>query len=74
VTFFTVYDPTPPIPTAEEAARSWRDEELQRTDVAATVSDFPNAEAVIAYRQLLRDWPATDAFPDTRPELEIRDE
>jgi len=52
-----------------QAARKWRDEELQRTDVAATVSDFPNAEAVIAYRQLLRDWPATDAFPDTRPEL-----
>tara|TARA_B100001059_G_scaffold197308_1_gene202674 strand:+ start:1425 stop:1640 length:216 start_codon:yes stop_codon:yes gene_type:complete len=69
MTFFTVSDPTPPIPTAEEAARKWRDEELLRTDVAATVSDFPNAEAVIAYRQLLRDWPSTEDFPETRPTL-----
>ena len=53
----------------EQAARKWRDEELLRTDVAATVSDFPNAEAVIAYRQLLRDWPASDDFPTTRPVL-----
>jgi hypothetical protein len=74
MTFFTVSDPTPLTLTAAEAARSWRDEELLRTDIAATVSDFPNAEAVIAYRQLLRDWPATDEFPDTRPELEISDE
>jgi hypothetical protein len=53
----------------EQAARKWRDEELLRTDVAATVSDFPNAEAVIAYRQLLRDWPSTSDFPETRPTL-----
>ena len=69
MTFFTVSDPTPPAPTAEETARKWRDEELHRTDVAATVSDFPNAEAVIAYRQLLRDWPESDDFPTTRPVL-----
>lgn len=55
--------------TAVQAARKWRDEELLRTDVAATVSDFPNADAVLAYRQLLRDWPSTSDFPDTRPEL-----
>ena len=53
----------------EQAARKWRDEELLRTDVAATVSDFPNAEAVIAYRQLLRDWPASADFPDTKPTM-----
>ena len=57
------------VPTPEQAARNWRDEELLRTDVAATVSDFPNAEAVIAYRQLLRDWPATAEFPDTKPTM-----
>ena len=58
-----------PIPTAEEEAREWRDEELTRTDIAATVSDYPNAEAVIAYRALLRDWPSTESFPDTKPTL-----
>lgn len=51
------------------AAIFWRNEELQRTDIAATVSDYPNAEAILVYRQALRDWPATDAFPDTRPEV-----
>lgn len=69
MTFFTVSDPTPLTLTAEEAARSWRDEELLRTDVAATVSDFPNADAILVYRQTLRDWPATEDFPETRPEL-----
>ena len=47
---------TTPEPTAEEAARQWRDNELQLTDIAATVSDYPNAEAILAYRQALRDW------------------
>lgn len=60
---------TTPEPTAEEEARQWRDGELTRTDIAATVSDYPNAEAILAYRQALRDWPATDNFPDTRPEV-----
>jgi hypothetical protein len=62
-------DPTPAEPTAEEAARAWRDAELQRTDIAATVSDYPNAEAILTYRQALRDWPSTSDFPDTRPEV-----
>ena len=55
--------------TPEQKARRWRDEELARTDIAATVSDYPNAEAILTYRQALRDWPATDDFPDTRPEV-----
>jgi len=55
--------------TPEQKARTWRDSELARTDVAATVSDYPNAAAVLAYRQALRDWPSTDSFPNTRPEL-----
>jgi hypothetical protein len=65
-----------PTPTAEETtlkevreARTWRDSELARTDIAATVSDYPNAEAILAYRQVLRDWPSTESFPDTRPAL-----
>jgi hypothetical protein len=55
--------------SVETKARRWRDEELQRTDIAATVSDYPNASAVLAYRQALRDWPSTEDFPDTRPTL-----
>jgi len=55
--------------TPEQKARTWRDSELARTDVAATVSDYPNAAAVLAYRQALRNWPSTDSFPNTRPEL-----
>ena len=37
--------------TPEQKARTWRDNELARTDIAATVSDYPNADAYIAYRQ-----------------------
>ena len=55
--------------TPEQKARTWRDNELARTDVAATVSDYPNAEAYIAYRTALRGWPSTSDFPDTRPTL-----
>ena len=61
--------PTAPEPTAEESERMWRDMELTRTDIAATVSDYPNADAVLAYRTALRDWPSTEDFPATRPEL-----
>jgi hypothetical protein len=55
--------------TPEQKARTWRDNELARTDVAATVSDYPNADAYIVYRQSLRSWPSTSDFPNTRPEL-----
>jgi hypothetical protein len=56
-------------PNNNDSARQWRDEELTRTDIAAIVSDYPNADAYIAYRQSLRAWPSTSDFPDTRPEL-----
>ena len=55
--------------TPEQKARTWRDAELTRTDVAATVSDYPNADAYIVYRKSLRAWPSTSDFPNTRPEL-----
>ena len=58
------------------AAIFWRNDELARTDIAATVSDYPNAAAILAYREALRDWPDQNddgeyinGFPDTRPEL-----
>ena len=58
------------------AAIFWRNDELARTDIAATVSDYPNAAAIITYRAELRDWPAKNddgeyinGFPATRPTL-----
>lgn len=54
----------------EERARSWRNKELDRTDTLMLLPDYPNKDALTVYRQALRDWPSTDAFPDTRPELE----
>ena len=53
----------------KKKARIWRDEELRRTDIAATVSDYPNKAAILTYRQALRDWPSTSDFPETRPTL-----
>lgn len=52
----------------KEVEREWRNSELERTDVFATVSDYPHTTELTAYRTALRDWPATDDFPDTRPE------
>ena len=62
-------DPTPVEPTAEEKARQWRDMELSSSDWIVPVTDHPQHAAYMAYRQALRDWPATDDFPDTRPEV-----
>ena len=61
--------PTPATPTAEEAARMWRNGELGATDKAAQTPDWPNRDNILTYRQALRDWPSTSNFPDTRPEL-----
>ena len=61
--------PTPTEPTAEEAARQWRDSELSATDYIVPLTDHPQRAAYMTYRQALRDWPSTDSFPDTRPEL-----
>jgi len=62
-------EPTPPEPTAEEAARMWRDMELSATDYIVPLTDHPQRAAYMAYREALRDWPSTDSFPATRPEL-----
>jgi len=62
--------------TPELKAILWRDAELLRTDIAATVSDYPNAAAILVYREALRQWPARNeageyinGFPNTRPEV-----
>lgn len=61
--------PTPAVPTAEEEARMWRDSELSATDRASQTPDWPSRDNILTYRQALRDWPSTENFPDTRPEL-----
>lgn len=62
-------DPTPVEPTAEEAARQWRDMELAFTDWIIPLIDHPQREAHITYRESLRQWPSTESFPETKPEL-----
>jgi hypothetical protein len=57
----------------EPFARSWRDEELVKTDEFAKLPDYPHHAILLEYRQALRDWPSTVDFPDTVPEsLESR--
>ena len=55
--------------SADEEARQWRDSELDATDKAAQTPDWPNRNNILAYRTAMRDWPSTDSFPNTRPEL-----
>lgn len=61
---------TPPVKTTEELeaeAKAWRDAELQATDFIVPTTDYPNHALWLTYRQELRDWTSTDAFPDTKP-------
>jgi len=53
----------------EQEARMWRDSELSSSDFIVPLSDHPQRDAYITYREELRQWPSTDAFPATRPEL-----
>jgi len=48
-------------------ARSWRNEELTRTDFIVPTTDHPQHAAYMAYRVALRAWPTTSDFPDTKP-------
>jgi len=59
---------TDPVPE-EDAARLWRNEELEATDFIVPLSDHPQRAAYMTFRTALRDWPSTEDFPDTRPEL-----
>ena len=61
--------PTPVEPTPEESERTWRDMELSATDYIVPLSDHPQRDAYILYRESLRAWPSTSSFPATRPEL-----
>ena len=61
--------PAIPAPEPRSPEKEWRDQELQQTDWIAQIPDYPNRDAYLTYRQELRDWPSTEDFPDTRPEL-----
>ena len=61
-----------PVQTSEELeaeAREWRDSELSSTDNVAQTPDYPNRDAILVYRQELRDWPTTGDFPNTKPTI-----
>ncbi len=51
----------------EEEGKNWRNKELKRSDFIVPLTDYPNRDAWITYRQELRDWTTTDNFPDTKP-------
>jgi len=53
----------------EDVSREWRDLELKNTDWIITITDHPERDAYIIYRQALRDWPSTESFPATKPTL-----
>ena len=53
----------------KQEAREWRNTELQATDFIVPLTDYPNRSAWLTYRQELRDWPSTNAFPDTKPTI-----
>lgn len=55
--------------SVQHEARNWRDDELEATDKAAQTPDWPNRDNILLYRTALRNWPSTEDFPNTRPEL-----
>jgi hypothetical protein len=60
-----------PAKSLEDLERRWRNKELNDTDKYMMISDYPESnKAIMAdYRKRLRDWPSTESFPETRPEL-----
>lgn len=56
-------------PDANAEARSWRDDELRRSDWIVPLTDHPERASYLTYREALRNWPSTDDFPDTKPIL-----
>lgn len=49
--------------------KGWRDHELYSTDFIVPLTDYPNHNAYMAYRQELRDYPSQPDFPNgTRPQ------
>jgi hypothetical protein len=63
----THHDPPPTAEDIEWEATEWRNNELISTDYIVPLTDHPDQSATLTYRQELRDWPSTDAFPETKP-------
>ena len=67
------YHPKEELPILSESeileieARTWRNNEIASTDYIVPLTDYPNYNSWITYRQQLRDWPSTDDFPNTKP-------
>lgn len=53
----------------EDQAKQWRNSELESTDWVVSITDHPQRAAYLTYRTVLRDWPSTSDFPDTKPTL-----
>jgi len=51
----------------EAEAKTWRNFELSSTDFIVPLTDYPNHASWITYRQELRDWTATEDFPNIKP-------
>jgi hypothetical protein len=51
--------------------RSWRDSELRAMDIEIRKAwqDEALTLSINTYSELLREWPSTDDFPETRPTL-----
>jgi len=59
-----------PIKTSEELeaeAREWRNIEIEAADFIVPLTDYPDHASWMTYRQELRDWTATEDFPNTKP-------
>jgi len=63
---FFVYEPSPErlLENKINEERQWRNAELDATDHIATIIDYPNKSAYLAYRQKLRDYPSQPDFPN----------
>ena len=66
-TYAEVLPPDPTDHQKESSARVWRDRQLLDTDFIVPLTDHPQRDAYITYRQKLRDWPSTSDFPNTKP-------
>jgi len=58
-----------PLEVRKHYAKLWRDQQLNFTDWICAIPDHGLHASYMAYRTLLRDWPTTSDFPDTKPTL-----
>lgn len=63
---FSSYKLLPPFRNSKKEI-AWRNEMLNQTDSLMALADYPYKEKLTQWRQILRDWPSTEDFPETRP-------